>query len=139
LAIIVSDNPPKGELLVRSTSSIKGYFNNTEDTERNFDSEGFFRTGDIVEQLGPRNIRIIDRKKNIFKLSQGEFVSPEPLETCYMDSPYVEQILITCGDSNLGILQTSVVAVVVPNQVMLLKWAADEGLGTVIKSISSVF
>jgi fatty acid CoA ligase FadD9 len=128
MGYFTTDNPPKGELLVRSTSSIKGYFNNTEDTERNFDSEGFFRTGDIVEQLGPRNIRIIDRKKNIFKLSQGEFVSPEPLEACYMDSPYVEQILITCGDSNLGILQTSVVAVVVPNQVMLMKWAADKGL-----------
>lgn len=113
---------------MRSASSIKGYFNNTEDTERNFDAEGFFRTGDIVEQLGPRNLRIIDRKKNIFKLSQGEFVSPEPLETRYMESPYIEQILITCGDSNLGILQTSATAVVVPNQVMLMKWAAEKGI-----------
>ena len=113
---------------MRSASSVAGYFNNTEDTQRNFDDKGFFRTGDIVEQLGPRNIRIIDRKKNIFKLSQGEFVSPEPLETVYLDSPYVEQILITCGDTTLGILQTSVVAVVVPNQVLLIKWASENGV-----------
>lgn len=56
-------------------------------------------TGD-VGMLDPKNntLKLIDRKKNIFKLSQGEYVSPQKVEICYVKSKYVEQVFLH-GDS----------------------------------------
>ena len=65
-----SDNPPRGEICVHTEEMIKGYYKNEKETEERF-IDGFFRTGDIgvIEKKG--NIKIIDRKKNLFKLAQG--------------------------------------------------------------------
>ena len=79
MGYMATDLPPRGELCIKTDTMISGYFNNEEETREKF-VDGFFRTGDIVELVGPQRVRIIDRKKNIFKLAQGEFVSPEQLE-----------------------------------------------------------
>ncbi|CAF2389626.1 unnamed protein product [Rotaria sp. Silwood2] len=112
----LDDKPfPRGELLVKTKTMFSGYMNNSEETKMALTDDGFFRTGDIVElrpvNNGQPNLRVIDRKKNFFKLSQGQFVSPEFLQEIYMQSPYVEQIYIH-GNS----LEDSVVAVIVPNK-----------------------
>lgn len=55
----------------------------------------FFNTGDIVTyDADKREIKVIDRAKNMFKLAQGTFVSPEALEGVYTGSPFVEQAYV---------------------------------------------
>jgi long-subunit acyl-CoA synthetase (AMP-forming) len=72
------DKPyPRGEITVKTPTMTSGYFKDTENTKTSFTSDGYFRTGDIGEQDHSGRVRIIDRKKNLFKLQQGEFISPE--------------------------------------------------------------
>ena len=61
-------------------------------------------------------MKVIDRKKNIFKLSQGEYVSCEKVEFNYMKSKYISEAFLH-GDS----LQSFAVAIVVPNRLELQK------------------
>ena len=49
--------------------------------------DGYMATGDVMEQRGPKVVVWIDRKKNIMKLSQGEFVSTSRLEATYAGAP----------------------------------------------------
>ncbi|OAA34963.1 long-chain-fatty-acid--CoA ligase FAA2 [Metarhizium rileyi] len=80
----VDDKPnPRGELLVRGPAIFKEYYKNEEETKKVLESDGWFHTGDIceVDKLG--RFKIIDRKKNVLKLSQGEYISPERIENVY--------------------------------------------------------
>ncbi len=54
----------------------------------------WFLTGDIGEMLPNDSVRIIDRRKNFFKLAQGEFIAPERLENVFLESPFIDQIFI---------------------------------------------
>ena len=124
----IDDKPfPRGELLTKTTQMFSGYINNPEETRAALTEDGFFRTGDIVElrtdQNGQLDLHVIDRKKNFFKLSQGQFVSPEFLQSIYIQSPFVEQIYIH-GD----LLADSVAAVVVPNREYAQAFALEHNL-----------
>lgn len=90
-----SDKPfPRGELAVRTASATPGYFKRPDLTSMIFDSEGYCRTGDVVAEIAPDHISIIDRRNNVIKLSQGEFVAIERLETLYATAPLVRQIFL---------------------------------------------
>ncbi|TQV90699.1 hypothetical protein V2A60_006910 [Cordyceps javanica] len=80
----VGDAPrPRGEILMRGPSIFGGYFKNDAENAKALEPDGWFHTGDIAEidELG--RIKIIDRKKNILKMSQGEYVAPERIENIY--------------------------------------------------------
>ena len=67
---MVEDKPfPRGELLLKGTPIFKGYFKNPGKTSECFDHDGWFQTGDVVQIFPNGSIKIIDRAKNIFKLS----------------------------------------------------------------------
>lgn len=100
----------KGEILVRGGSVFKGYLKNEKATKETFDENGWFETGDIGRWNPNGTLSIIDRKKNIFKMSQGEYIAAEHLESVYGKSPLVCQIWIY-GNS----FKSFVVAVVVPS------------------------
>ena len=94
---LTSNNPPKGEVLLTGSSVFPGYFRNPEITQSMF-LDGWLCTGDVA-QINPNgSIKIIDRAKNIFKLSQGEYIAPEKLENIFIQSAFVDQIWIY-GDS----------------------------------------
>lgn len=96
----VEDKPhPRGELLLRGFSTFSSYYKNEEETRKAFTEDGWFKTGDIcsVDELG--RFAIIDRRKNVLKLAQGEYVSPERIEGVYLSAvTYLAQAFVH-GDS----------------------------------------
>ncbi|KAL4947959.1 hypothetical protein BDW69DRAFT_177402 [Aspergillus filifer] len=77
----VEDKPfPRGELLLRGPNVFTGYLKNPEETSKAMTEDGWFRTGDVAKIDDKGRIVIIDRRKNVLKLAQGEYISPERLE-----------------------------------------------------------
>ncbi|XP_076930349.1 long chain acyl-CoA synthetase 4-like [Bidens hawaiensis] len=113
---------PRGEILLRGTSLFSGYYKR-EDLTKEVLVGGWFHTGDIGEWQPDGSMKIIDRKKNIFKLSQGEYVSVENLESIFSLVPNVDAIWIY-GNS----FESFLVAVVNPNKESLENWAAENGV-----------
>jgi fatty acid CoA ligase FadD9 len=86
LGYYTSDKPfPRGELLVKTKTMIKGYYKRPDATAAIYDPDGFLRTGDIMEQRGEGILHWLDRRNNVMKLAQGEFVAVGPLETLYLN------------------------------------------------------
>ena len=92
-------------------------------TDEVLEPNGWFHTGDVVEILPSGCVKIIDRKKNLFKLQQGEYIAPEKLENCYVKSPMIAQIFVH-GDS----LRTFIVAVATLDEALAKPWAESRGL-----------
>ena len=94
--VIDGVNCPAGEICLKGPLIFKGYYKNDKENEKAFDEDGYFHTGDvgrIFPQYG-NGLKIVDRVKEIFKLSQGEYIIPVKLESVYEESNYVSQIMI---------------------------------------------
>ncbi|KAI4156419.1 MAG: hypothetical protein LQ341_000010 [Variospora aurantia] len=103
-----TDKPhPRGELLIRGNSLFSGYYKDEEETTKAVLPDGWFRTGDIASIDDKGRFRIIDRRKNVLKLAQGEYISPERIENIYMSHlTFLAQAYVH-GDS----VQTCLVAI----------------------------
>ena len=102
------NNSPRGELWIRGPNVIRGYYKLPEKTKELFE-DGWMKSGDIVQLSYPQNrLTIIDRKKHIFKLSQGEYVAPEKLENSYKSvSQFISNIFVF-GNSNFNYVVAAV-------------------------------
>ncbi|XP_030649657.1 long-chain-fatty-acid--CoA ligase 6 isoform X1 [Chanos chanos] len=112
----------EGEICVKGPNVFKGYLKDPERTAETLDPDGWLHTGDIGKWLPNGTLKIIDRKKHIFKLAQGEYISPEKIENIYIRSEPVSQLYVH-GDS----LQSCLVGIVVPDPEVLPSWAQKKG------------
>jgi long-chain acyl-CoA synthetase len=115
-----SSDEPKGEIWFRGPLVFTKYFKNKEKTDEAIDADGWTHTGDVGQILPNGALKIIDRKKMLFKLVQGEYIAAEKLENIYINSPFITQIMVY-GDS----LQAYLIAIAVPDEVYLKKWASE--------------
>ncbi|WP_433271468.1 carboxylic acid reductase [Actinosynnema sp. CS-041913] len=117
-----TDTPhPRGELLVKTEAAIPGYFKQPELSAAIFDADGYYRTGDIVAEIEPDRLEILDRRNSVLKLSQGEFVATASLEAVFGAGPLVRQIFVY-GNSERSYL----LAVVVPTPAALDRFGPGE-------------
>jgi long-chain acyl-CoA synthetase len=84
----------EGEILLRGPNIMRGYYGKPDDTAAVFDAEGWFMTGDVgrIDEAG--RLYITDRKKELFKLSNGKYVAPQLLESLIKESAYVSQVVV---------------------------------------------
>ena len=115
---------PRGEICFRGPTVFQGYFQMPSQTAEAIDEDGWLHSGDVGIIMPYKGaIKIIDRKKNFFKLAQGEYVAAEKIEIAYSKSYFVSQIFVY-GDS----LQSYLIAVVVPDEAYVRKhWAHSNG------------
>jgi fatty acid CoA ligase FadD9 len=122
LGYFLTDKPyPRGELLVKSQTATPGYYERPEITADVFDEDGYYLTGDVVAEIGPDHVAYVDRRKNVLKLAQGEFVAVANLEAVFAGAPLVRQIFVY-GNSERSYL----LAVIVPTEDALERFAGDE-------------
>jgi len=88
------DRPDEGEIIVHGPNVMTGYWNNEEATKKVIMEPGVFRTGDLGKLSEDGYLSITGRVKSQFKLENGKYVSPAPLEENLKLSPLVEQAVL---------------------------------------------
>ena len=132
LGYYLTDKPyPRGELCYKTETGIVGYYKQPEATAALFDEDGFSCTGDIVEEREPGYIAVIDRRKDVLKLSQGEYVALGRLGTVFeAKSPFIHQVYLY-GTS----LTSYLLAVIVPEAEQIEKELGADATDSDIKQL----
>lgn len=116
-----TNKPPQGEVWIRGDPVSKCYYRNEKETAEAYE-DGWFKTGDVGEWTSSGHLRIIDRKKNLVKTLNGEYVALEKLETVYRSCAVVGNICVY-ADSN----HAKPIAVIMPAEPAFLKFAKEKG------------
>jgi long-chain acyl-CoA synthetase len=111
-----------GEILCKGNNVMLGYYKDPELTKSVFDEEGWFHTSDIGNWENGRFLRVTDRKKEIFKLSNGKFIAPQLIENRFKESVLIDQIMV------VGEHEKFASALISPNFTNLQQWCESENL-----------
>jgi long-chain acyl-CoA synthetase len=115
---------PQGEIWIRGPVITKGYYKNEKVTKETLTDDSWLQTGDIGEWRQNGTLSIIDRKKNLVKLSNGEYIALERLESVYKSTLFVSNICV-CANS----YQSRPVALIAPVEARLRELAKEKNLG----------
>jgi len=110
-----------GEILCKGPNVMLGYYKRPDLTAESIDEQGWYHTGDIGIMEG-NNLKITDRKKEIFKTSQGKYIAPQNIENKLLESRFIEQVMV------IGENQKFAAALVVPAFAYVAEWAESAGL-----------
>jgi len=132
MGYLSTDKPyPRGEIVVRGNNISTGYFKHDSLTKEVFTKDGWFYTGDIGQIKDNGALQIIDRRKNLVKLSGGEYISLETLESIYGNSKYVTPNgIMVYAKSEMD----KPVAVILPSFAALRTWARNNGISSLKKN-----
>ncbi|PQM45841.1 Carboxylic acid reductase [Mycobacterium talmoniae] len=129
-----TDQPyPRGELLLKTENMFPGYYKRPEVTAGVFDDDGYYRTGDVVAEVGPDKLVYVDRRNNVLKLAQGEFVTVAKLEAVFGNSPLVRQIYVYGNSAHPYLL-----AVIVPTEDALAEHSVEALKPLIAESLQNV-
>lgn len=120
----ITGDPAIGEIVVHGPNVMMGYYNLPEANEEVFTPNGGFRTGDLGHLDDDGYLFIRGRIKEQYKLENGKYVVPSPIEEQLQLSGFITQVMV------YGEQRPYNVAVVVPDVEYLEKWAAENGLDT---------
>ena len=120
--------PMCGEVLIKGPHVFKGYYKDEKLTKEVLDDEGWFASGDIGTITSNGSLQIIDRAKQLIKLSQGEYISLTSLTDIYGNSDGIQNVYIF-ADSHLD----SPLAVVVPEKKLIENWN-NQGITDIVHS-----
>lgn len=118
-----TNETPQGEIWIRGAVVTKGYWKREDINDEVLAEGGWLKTGDIGEWNPNGCLSVIDRKKNLVKLSNGEYIALEKLESVYKSCVYVANICIY-ADS----LLPRAVALVVPVEAAIYKLAKENDI-----------
>lgn len=107
-----------GEILCKGVNLMMGYYKAPELTAEVIDEDGWFHTGDIGIIEDGKYLRITDRKKEIFKLSAGKYIAPQPIENRLKESFFIEQVIV------IGENEKFASAIISPNFTFLHDWCS---------------
>ncbi|WFD34681.1 long-chain-fatty-acid--CoA ligase [Malassezia cuniculi] len=120
-------NPPQGEVLIRGPSVTQGYLNRPEVTAETFTSDGWLCTGDVGQWNSDGTLSLIDRKKNLVKLSGGEYIAIERLESIYKSVNLVSNLCVHASSD-----AKQPMAIVFPREDTLRHALEDAGLNDLV-------
>jgi long-chain acyl-CoA synthetase len=84
-----------GELWVRGPNVMQGYYNKPEATADALTEDGWYKTGDVgYQDTKTGHFYITDRKKDLFKLSNGKYIAPQQIESLIKQSVFVSQAIV---------------------------------------------
>lgn len=113
----------QGEVYIKSASVAREYYDNEEETDAAFTDDGYFRTGDIGEWTESGHLKLIDRRKNLIKTLNGEYIALEKLESLYRSNQYIINICVYADE-----FRVKPIAIVVSNPANVEKLAKDLGV-----------
>jgi len=114
---------PDGEIMLKGPGVMAGYHNLPQDTAETVDPDGWLHTGDIGNLDERGFLRITDRKKDLFKTSNGKHVAPSAIESIFQGvCPYASQLIVE------GEGRTFVSALVALDPDAIAGWAAENGM-----------
>ncbi|KAK1596281.1 AMP-binding enzyme [Colletotrichum navitas] len=114
---------PQGEVWIRGPSVLEEYYENPKETKEALTEDGWFKTGDIGEFDSNGHLKLIDRKKNLVKTLNGEYIALEKLESIYRAATVVANICVYADAK-----QAKPIAIIVPAEPALIKLAESIGV-----------
>ncbi len=111
----------QNEILLRGDTITRGYYRKAEITAQAFDEDGWFHTGDCG-YIKDGELYLTDRIKDLFKTSNGKYISPQTLESKFVVDRYIDEVAVIADEHKF------VSALVIPDYKLLEQWATDNGI-----------